>query len=92
VNIFLSAALLTQMNEGAAGSREKEVEQRAEEVEQRAEEVEQRAEEVVAGPSRQLPLQLHRITFKGRGRGSAMRHLALPPGIGKRRKHTLCVF
>ncbi|XP_056292528.1 uncharacterized protein LOC130207832 [Pseudoliparis swirei] len=40
------------MNEAAAGSREKEVEQRP--------------EEVVAGPSRQLPLQLHRITFKGR--------------------------
>jgi len=92
VKIFLSAALLTQMNEGAAGRREQEVEQRAEEVEQRAEVVEQRAEEVEARPCRQRQLQLQRTTFQGRGRGSAMRHLALPPGISKGRKHNVCVF
>jgi len=69
------------------------VDERAEEemeVEEQVEEVEQRAEEVKAGPSRQLRLQ--RTTFKGTGRGAAMRHLVLPLGIGKRRKHIVCVF
>jgi len=80
-----------QMNEGAAGRQEQEEEQRAEEVEQRAEEVvEQRAEEVEARPCRQRQ-ELQRTTFQGRGRGSVMRHLALPPSIGKGRKHTVCV-
>ncbi|TNN33240.1 hypothetical protein EYF80_056599 [Liparis tanakae] len=77
------------VKEGAAGSlgkekeKEKEVDERAAEeemaVEERVEEVETRAEEVEAGPSRQL--QPQRTTFKGRVRGSAMRHLVLPPSI-----------
>jgi len=72
------------MKEGAAGSRGEEVAMEVDVVEERLEEVEE------AGPSFQVAHQ--QATFKGTGRGAAMRHLVLPPNIGQRGKCIVCVL
>ncbi|TNN35405.1 hypothetical protein EYF80_054430 [Liparis tanakae] len=78
------------MREGAAGShRRQKVAMEVDVVEEVAEagpshEREEQVEEVAeAGPSHKLAAQVtqQQATFKGTGRGAAMRHLVLPPSI-----------
>jgi len=83
------------MKECAAGSRGEEVEmevaeERLEDVEEAGPSHEPKQQPEEAGPGNRAALQ--KAAFKGMGRGAAMRHLVLPPSIGKRGKCIVCIL